>query len=155
MHRVPLLALSCPFHTCNVSFLWCCCSTEDFLSCMLAHSTATCIDAGSTAQLAAAALTLLCPSAPAAGKHIQGKVTTTISRGRLVWHDGKLDVAKGSGRMLQLPPFGPLFTGLEKQGASTAEQLINAFASRHGATPVSRGAGSAEGVAAQPGREEL
>jgi dihydropyrimidinase len=90
-----------------------------------------------------------------AGKHIQGKVTTTISRGRLVWHDGKLDVLKSSGRMMLLPPFGPLFTGLDKQGASTAEQLMNAFSSRNGATPVSRGSQAAEEAMDAAGHEEL
>lgn len=84
---------------------------------------------------------------------MQGKVTTTISRGRLVWHDGKLDVPKGSGRLLRLPPCGPLFTGLEKQGSSTSEQLVNAFASRNGPTPVDRAAGVPAAAAA--GREEL
>lgn len=73
-----------------------------------------------------------------------------------MWHDGKLDVPKGSGCMIQLPPFGPLFTGLEKQGFSTAEQLVKAFSSRNGATPVSRSSKAADGAAdAQGGREEL
>lgn len=97
-----------------------------------------------------------------AGKHIEGKVTTTISRGRLVWHDGKLDVPKGSGRFIPLAPFGSLFEGLERQGSSTVDQLVRSFASRQGPTPVARSQGSSEGAAAaglggqeQPGQEEL
>eukprot|EP00198_Chlamydomonas_reinhardtii_P010715 XP_001700052.1 predicted protein [Chlamydomonas reinhardtii] len=43
------------------------------------------------------------------GKEVQGRVVTTISRGRLVWHEGVLDVAEGSGRYVPLPAFGPLF----------------------------------------------
>lgn len=69
-----------------------------------------------------------------------------------MWHDGKLDVSQGSGRLVKLEPFGPLFQGLEKQGSSTAEQLVKAFASRNGATPVSRPAG---GTAQSAGHEEL
>lgn len=98
---------------------------------------------------------LCCVILCCAGKHIQGKVVTTISRGRLVWHEGKLDVQQGSGRMLKLEPFGPLFQGLEKQGSSTAEQLVKQFASRNGLTPVSRAADSQEGGTAQTDREEL
>lgn len=97
-----------------------------------------------------------------AGKQIQGKVTTTISRGRLVWHDGKLDVPKGSGRFIPMAPFGSLFDGLERQGPSTVVQLVRSFASRQGPTPVIRLQGSSEGAAAgvmsgqqQPGREDL
>jgi dihydropyrimidinase len=82
---------------------------------------------------------LLCTRACVhAGKHIQGKVTSTISRGRLVWHDGKLDVVAGSGRFVPLPPFGPLFDGLQRQGGSTVERLVGAFAARNGPTPVQR-----------------
>jgi hypothetical protein len=57
--------------------------------------------------------------------------------------------------MLKLEPFGPLFQGLEKQGSSTAEQLVKQFASRNGVTPVSRAADSQEGGTAQTDREEL
>lgn len=73
------------------------------------------------------------------GKRIQGKVTTTISRGRLAWHDGKLDVAPGTGRLLELPPFGPLFDGLHpRRPAATAARLVAEFAARNGPTPVPR-----------------
>ena len=100
---------------------------------------------------------LLLPLLLPLGKHIQGKVTTTISRGRLVWHDGKLDVAKGSGRLLQLSPFGPLFEGIDRQGASTAAQLLKSFSSRNGVTPVSRSDSSSSSSSGQRdgGREEL
>eukprot|EP00775_Hariotina_reticulata_P003434 gene3434-3706_t len=90
------------------------------------------------------------------GKEIQGKVTVTISRGRLVWYQGKLDVQPGSGRFIELPVFGPLFDGLQQQGASPAERWMKAFAAAQGATPVVRQA--APTVAASPGsavKEEL
>jgi hypothetical protein len=56
-----------------------------------------------------------------------------------VWHDGKLDVAPGTGRFVELPPFSPtLYGGLERQGASSAARITAAFASRNGPTPMLR-----------------
>ena len=51
------------------------------------------------------------------GRTVRGRVVTTISRGRLVWHDGKLSVERGSGRRIMMEPFGELFDGLEKMDA--------------------------------------
>ena len=47
------------------------------------------------------------------GRHVRGKVVTTISRGRLVWHEGKLtaEVTRGSGRYVPLAPFGSAYGG--------------------------------------------
>lgn len=41
----------------------------------------------------------------------QGKVTTTISRGRVMFEDGHLtdEVRPGAGRYVPMPPHGPLF----------------------------------------------
>eukprot|EP00873_Tetraselmis_striata_P014482 jgi/Tetstr1/434746/TSEL_023798.t1 len=69
------------------------------------------------------------------GMLIHGKVTTTISRGRLVWHDGKLDVQPGTGRYVPMEPFGPLFDGLEELDASLLKE-----ATRYAPTPVRRSA---------------
>lgn len=51
------------------------------------------------------------------GKAVQGKVTTTISRGRVMFEDGHLtdEVRPGAGRYVPMPPHGPLFHGLEQQ----------------------------------------
>lgn len=49
------------------------------------------------------------------GKPVTGKVVSTISRGRLVWHDGKLEVPTNSARFVPTPPFGPIFDGLGKR----------------------------------------
>ena len=46
------------------------------------------------------------------------QVVTTISRGRLVWHHGVLDVTPGTGRYIPMPTHGPLFDGLDKQDAA-------------------------------------
>ncbi|KAF5832220.1 hypothetical protein DUNSADRAFT_11977 [Dunaliella salina] len=48
------------------------------------------------------------------GRRIKGFVETTISRGRLVWQHGQLNVESGSGRFVPLPLHGPLFDGLPK-----------------------------------------
>ena len=53
------------------------------------------------------------------GRTVTGRVVTTISRGRLVWHEGVLDVERGSGRRIMMEPFGPLFRGLEKDGRAS------------------------------------
>ena len=47
------------------------------------------------------------------GRKVKGRVTSTISRGRLVYHNGTLDVERGSGRRVIFKPFGPLFEGLD------------------------------------------
>jgi len=49
------------------------------------------------------------------GQTFNGKIETTISAGRIVFHDGKLNVKKGSGRFVPTPPFGKMFNGLEKE----------------------------------------
>jgi hypothetical protein len=102
---------------------------------------------GAAAAAAAAAV-----GAAAAGKEIQGKVTVTISRGRLVWYDGKLNVAPGSGRFVPLPTHGSLFDGINKAGADTAARLAKAFAADNGGTPVVR---AADDNTAQASKDEL
>jgi hypothetical protein len=41
------------------------------------------------------------------------QVETTISRGRLAWHEGKIEVSSGSSRFVPTPPGGPMFDGLQ------------------------------------------
>lgn len=48
------------------------------------------------------------------GKRIRGKVVTTISRGKVVWNNGRLSVSKGSGRYIPLKAYPPIFQGIEK-----------------------------------------
>jgi len=67
------------------------------------------------------------------GMTIHGKVTTTISRGRVVWDNGVLDVQPGTGRYVPMEPFGPLFDGLDELDASLLKE-----ATRYAATPVRR-----------------
>lgn len=62
-----------------------------------------------------------------------GQVVSTISRGRLVWHNGKLNITRGTGRFIPTPTFGPLFEGLDKR----PEHLVDV--ARYGGVPVQRG----------------
>ena len=77
------------------------------------------------------------------GRKVRGSVVTTVSRGRLVWHDGRLDVAPHSGRLIPLPTHSPwLFDGLEKQ------PLVTGWAGPPGVhTPVDRSGGKGAAVA--------
>lgn len=81
------------------------------------------------------------------GVAVRGRVVTTVSRGRVVWHGGALNVTAGSGgRFLALPTHGPLFEGL---GAQRAWEAGEEFP--YGPAPVRR-----QGDApARPSREEL
>ncbi|KAI5075203.1 hypothetical protein GOP47_0009279 [Adiantum capillus-veneris] len=48
------------------------------------------------------------------GWTLKGKIEVTISRGRVVWENGVLNVFPGSGRYIHLPPYSYLFDGLDK-----------------------------------------
>ena len=54
------------------------------------------------------------------GVTVEGKVTTTISQGKVVWENGKLNTVRGAGRFIEMKPFGPLFDGLDKADAAKA-----------------------------------
>jgi dihydropyrimidinase len=58
------------------------------------------------------------------GRSAHGRVTHTLSRGRLVWADGMLQQAQcapGSGRYVPMAPFSPwLFSGLDARDAAAA-----------------------------------
>ncbi|CAL4973527.1 unnamed protein product [Urochloa decumbens] len=53
----------------------------------------------------------------------KGLVEVTISRGRVVWEDGKLNITPGTGRYVKLPPFGYVFDGIEKSDAAYKASL--------------------------------
>lgn len=57
------------------------------------------------------------------GRTGKGKVEVTISRGRVVWRDGNLNVVPGYGRYIAMPPFGPLFDGIDKADAEYLASL--------------------------------
>ncbi|KAK9805635.1 hypothetical protein WJX72_009399 [[Myrmecia] bisecta] len=49
------------------------------------------------------------------GRTVKGKVTTTISRGEVVWQDSKLSIKPGRGRFIKRATHGPIFDGYSKQ----------------------------------------
>lgn len=54
----------------------------------------------------------------------QMQVTTTVSRGRLAWHDGEFKLSPGSARFVETPPNNPrLFSGMDILDASSTERL--------------------------------
>jgi dihydropyrimidinase len=50
-------------------------------------------------------------------------VEITTSRGQVVWEDGVLNIAPGSGRYVMMPPFGYVFDGIEKSDAAYRASL--------------------------------
>jgi hypothetical protein len=47
------------------------------------------------------------------------QVVVTISRGKVVWENDKLDIQEGAGRFVKLPVGGPLFEGLDALDAAS------------------------------------
>ena len=85
------------------------------------------------------------------GMRVRGKVVTTISRGRVVWHEGKLDVAAGSGRFIAMPPFAPSLFGV----APTRAPRHEVEARRYGTVPVQRPSASGEAASSAAPHAEL
>ncbi len=56
------------------------------------------------------------------GMTVQGCASHTISRGKLVWADGQLDVERGAGRYVDRPPFADYYSALKIQ-ADRAEPV--------------------------------
>ncbi|XVF04841.1 hypothetical protein REPUB_Repub05bG0120100 [Reevesia pubescens] len=57
------------------------------------------------------------------GRKGKGKVEVTIVGGRVVWQDDELKVVPGSGKYIQMPPFGYLFNGVDKVDAKYLSSL--------------------------------
>jgi len=51
------------------------------------------------------------------GMTVKGCASHTISRGKVVFADGKLDVERGAGRYVDRPPFAPYYDALKIQAA--------------------------------------
>jgi dihydropyrimidinase len=49
------------------------------------------------------------------GMEVKGGASHTISRGKIVWADGKLNVERGAGRYVDRPPFAPFYDALRIQ----------------------------------------
>ncbi|KAF9594005.1 hypothetical protein IFM89_026717, partial [Coptis chinensis] len=53
----------------------------------------------------------------------KGKVEVTISGGRIVWENDELKVVPGSGKYIKMPPFGHMFSGMDKIDAAYLSSL--------------------------------
>ncbi|MCG8370878.1 MAG: dihydropyrimidinase, partial [Proteobacteria bacterium] len=50
-----------------------------------------------------------------AAMDVKGGASHTISRGKVVWADGKLDVERGAGRYVERPPYADFYSALNIQ----------------------------------------
>uniref|UniRef100_A0A2N9FXF9 dihydropyrimidinase n=1 Tax=Fagus sylvatica TaxID=28930 RepID=A0A2N9FXF9_FAGSY len=57
------------------------------------------------------------------GRRGKGKVEVTIAGGRIVWENNELKVVPGSGKYVEMPPFGYLFNGIDKGDANYISSL--------------------------------
>lgn len=64
---------------------------------------------------------------------IPSQVVVTISQGKVVYEDGKLNVVAGAGRFVPMPLHPPIFEGMDKRNAL---RLSEEFP--YGQTPVRR-----------------
>jgi dihydropyrimidinase len=58
------------------------------------------------------------------GMSVKGIPSHTISQGKLVWADGKLDVEKGAGRYIPRPTYPAVFEALKRQGELKAPKAV-------------------------------
>lgn len=57
------------------------------------------------------------------GRIGKGVIEVTIAGGRVVWENGQLKVTPGSGKYVEMPPFGHLFEGIEKADSKYLSSL--------------------------------
>ena len=58
------------------------------------------------------------------GMTVQGVASHTISQGKLVWANGKLDVKKGAGRYIPRPTFPAVFEAMKRQNEIRAPKAV-------------------------------
>ena len=58
------------------------------------------------------------------GKTVKGIPTHTISRGKVVWANGELNVEQGAGQYINRPAFNPVFEALSKQAKLNAPVAV-------------------------------
>ncbi|KAL5720142.1 dihydropyrimidinase [Ranunculus cassubicifolius] len=57
------------------------------------------------------------------GRRGKGKVEVTIAGGKVVWENDEIRVLPGSGRYIEMPPFGSIFSGIDKVDAAYLASL--------------------------------
>ena len=67
------------------------------------------------------------------GRAYQGKVVTTLSRGRVMWDNGKFtqEARAGTGKFVHMEPFAPMFYGAGSDRTTKKEQEIAELAARY------------------------
>jgi len=58
------------------------------------------------------------------GMEIRGCASHTLSRGKLVWANGELDVERGAGRYIDRPPFATYYDAIQKRTAQNAPTAV-------------------------------
>jgi dihydropyrimidinase len=58
------------------------------------------------------------------GMTVQGVATHTISQGRVVWADGKLNAVKGAGRYIDRPTFAPYYEAIQRQAEAKRPHAV-------------------------------
>ena len=58
------------------------------------------------------------------GMTVKGVPSHTISQGKVVWADGKLDAVEGAGRYVDRPTFPPVFAALALQNRLKAHRPV-------------------------------
>ncbi|MGB5245459.1 MAG: hypothetical protein WBN34_02855, partial [Woeseia sp.] len=49
------------------------------------------------------------------GMEVKGCASHTLSQGKVVWADGKLNVERGAGRYIEKPPFASYYDAVKKR----------------------------------------
>jgi dihydropyrimidinase len=58
------------------------------------------------------------------GMTVRGCASHTLSRGKVVWADGQLDVERGAGRYIEKPPFASYYDAMKKQAERKRPQPV-------------------------------
>jgi dihydropyrimidinase len=58
------------------------------------------------------------------GMNVTGVPSATLSQGKVVWADGKLDVERGAGRYINRPTFAPIYEAVRRQGELKAPRAV-------------------------------
>ncbi|MFT5709686.1 MAG: dihydropyrimidinase [Halioglobus sp.] len=59
------------------------------------------------------------------GKTVKGIPSHTVSRGKIVWKDGQLNVEKGAGRFIERPAYPPVYDVLQKEAAANKPKAVS------------------------------
>ena len=61
---------------------------------------------------------------PYEGMEVTGSARTTLSRGRIVWHDGQLHTERGQGRYVERPPFPSYWHAQQQRNERSAPTKV-------------------------------